>query len=269
MYKFVCLFVLLSLTVSAQEKENNLSLASKEKKAFEILENARKAQNVKLDEIKSLSINYEKNSSTVFNERKIEKNLSSKLDISFPDKIIQENTGNYSTNKEVSSFKINGDLFSYKTDLYKNDGEKIYFDPYTGDKSDLILSIKRDSFYAFFPITLDTSWFFKFSFSYVGIAQSANQKANVIEGISKSGTKYQLFFDEKTNLILMMIKSWKDKSENQITQKYFYSDFKEFDGLYFSTKVKVEQNNSIIEEQTIKSVKVNPKFKDNFFDVKK
>jgi hypothetical protein len=265
---FIFLFLMVSLFYS---QDKPLIIDSKEEKANQVLQDFRKKVSKKTNilDVKSLTVVTDEtfqlitDVATSDGKRKVETNFI------FPDKIQRLTDGNYSTNKEISSIVLNGELISYTSSLYKTSGEKINFDPFaTMDQNALKTTLKRDCFYTIFPISLDSSWHLNLKFEYVGIAESKDGRASVIEAISKSGTKYRLFFDTNTNLLLMMIVSWQNK-EKSFEKKYFYSEYKEMDGLLIATKRVVEQDKKIIEETIIKSFKVNPTFKDNFFDVKK
>jgi hypothetical protein len=67
----------------------------------------------------------------------------------------------------------------------------------------------------------------------------------------------------------MMVETWKNQENKQIEKKFFYSDYKEFSGIKLPTKIKIERSGKLVEERTIKSVKINPQFKANLFEVKK
>jgi hypothetical protein len=269
MNKICHLIILFALLVVTITQETLAQINSKEQNSKHMFDNARKAQKIKLDELKSFTVSFEDLSTTFFGERKIEKSVVSKIDFYLPDKIRRENAGNYSTNQEFSVFTLNGEKISYELDLQKNDGEKINFDPFaTYSKDELKSELKRDTFYLLFPITLDSTWYLPLDFIYVGIAESKNERATLLKATSKTGTIYQLFFDEKTNLLLLMSVSWKNKENQTNERKYFYSDYKEMGGLLIATKIKVELNGKVTEERLIKSLKVNPTFKPNFFDVK-
>jgi hypothetical protein len=269
MKAIIFILIILSSSVFVLGQTNS-SAVTKEQTAKEILEKTLKAQKVQTDKIKGLTVNYEKTVYLSLGERKIEQNISTKLEFSLPDKIHQENSGNYTTNKEISQFTLNGTLFSYKVELFDNDGDKINFDPFaSSDSTQLKDNLKKDTFYAFFPIIFDSSIYTPLNFAFIGIAQSKNDKAAILEAVTAGGVNYRYFFDEKTNLLLMMTESWKNKDNQLREKKYFYSDYKEIDGLFIASKIKVEQNEKLIEERTIKNLKINPIFKENYFAVKK
>ncbi|HSK71274.1 MAG TPA: hypothetical protein VK892_06235, partial [Pyrinomonadaceae bacterium] len=132
-----------------------------------------------------------------------------------------------------------------------------------------ISNLKRSVFPVLFPILLDSSDCFPYNFSYIGVAESKDGRANMIEAVSSDNITYRLFFDEKTNLLLLLTKTWINKANVKRELKYFYSNYKNIEGLQIASTVKIEDGGKLIQTQEIKSLKINPTFKANFFNVKK
>lgn len=266
----VCLLLIVVIGIAYPQQDQSADISKKTDKANEILQAARKAFSKKTDisEVKSLTIISTGQSQLTTELGSTDGTNKIETNFIFPDKIHRIFDGIHSTNSEITSFIVNGELVSYNSAFYTRNGEKINFDYYASkSQKELRAIVKRDAFFSVFPITLDSSWFTPLEFSYIGIAESKDGKANVLEAVSTAGTKYRLFFDVQTNLLLMMIVSRQDKDKT-IETKYFYSDYKEMDGLLVASKI-VIRNNLRTEEILVKTLKVNPKFKDNFYDVKK
>jgi hypothetical protein len=165
----------------------------------------------------------------------------------------------------VEESVLNGENFSYTRNDFV-EGEKVKVPIPTVSKEQSILYLKDSVFPKSFPVTLD-SWYRPLKFYYVGIAESKDGRANVIEAANDK-TIYRLFFDEKTNLLLLMSQTWVDDKNNKYERKYYYSNYQEMDGLLVAAKIKVEilqPNGKIIEVREIKDLKINPTFKSNFF----
>lgn len=104
-------------------------------------------------------------------------------------------------------------------------------------------------------------------FRFVGIATAGKQKAEVIEASFDDIYKLRLFFDQETHLLLMMTSVfYDDVQERELSHKFFYSDYREKDGILFAHKVLMEENNTVIETRKIKSVKQNIRLESDFFD---
>lgn len=248
-------------------------------KAQEILKKAKQALSKKIDlsAAKSFTANYESSSRVAYNDKILEANGNNELNLSSFDKIrakksFQHSANNKPTNTEQQESILNGEKFFFNTNVFKIDGEKIDFNVKSNvDENQLKKmkeSLRAEVFYLFFPITLDASWYFPMNFTYVGIAEAKDGKAEILELVSPNKKNYRLFFDAKTYLLLMMTESWTNKENKSFENRYFFSDYREKDGLLVATKIIVEKNGKVTEEKTIKDLKVNPTFKPNFFDVK-
>lgn len=66
----------------------------------------------------------------------------------------------------------------------------------------------------------------------------------------------------------MAIETWTTNENLAKQRKYFYSDYQEIEGLNVATKIKIEQDGNLSEERTLKTLKLNPVFKSDFFEVK-
>lgn len=76
-------------------------------------------------------------------------------------------------------------------------------------------------------------------FEYVGRAQAGEQIANFVQTTSASGRTIQLFFDEKTNDLLLMIEKFK-KPGRDFERKLYYSNRENRNGVVMPTKIKIE-----------------------------
>ncbi len=257
---------------------------SKKIKAQDILRKAKEisCKTIKPEDIKSFSVNYGKSKTSLVDFGKGEQEWitseNSKFNWSMPDKFNVETDsegsigGNF-TNSEQTKVIINGNEVYKNTELFDKEGQKItYFDANSlNDSKERKSGVLSDAFDIFFPITLDSTFYVSLDFTYTGKAELENKKMDVIEAISKGGTTYRLFFDEKTHLLSLMTKSWKNANGKQFDQKNFYSNYKEVSGLLVAHKIitqstsKANGNTEII----IKNLRVNADFKSDTFKVKK
>jgi hypothetical protein len=59
------------------------------------------------------------------------------------------------------------------------------------------------------------------------------------------------------------------KTGEEVEHKYFFSDYKEENGVNFAHKIIIHENGEIIEERDIKAIELNPKVEPNFFAMTK
>jgi len=242
-------------------------------KAEQILKHAREAisKKIKVEDIKSLLINIKSSEQFVVPTRQnqvIQGNIETEFGLILPDKIRQNFSGDYTTNQSTSILVLNGDRFSRKTNVTVG-GEPVNVDIDNIDsKEQNIARLKYDTFINIFPVILDATYYAPLEFRYTGATESKDIRAEILEAHTRNGAKYNLFFDAKTYLLLMMTESWTNKENKSFENKYFYSDYQEKGGLLVATKIIVEKNGKVVEEKTIKDLKVNTTFTSNFFDVK-
>lgn len=267
--KVVCILAL-ALTLGVVHAQDKAPAADvKDSQAKQVFEKARAAagKRVSLKDIKGLTLITEESFQFTALERKIQG--TKKIETSFvaPDKIRQKTLGDYSTNQEDSIYVLNGDKFYSKIDIYVNGKLQQDFSTAVA-KQTQIAQLRRDTFIRLFPIILDSSWYLPLDFQYVGVAESKDGKADVVEALTPGKTKYRLFFDADTHLLLMMTQSWADKENKQHENKYYYSDYQEKGGLMVATKVVAENDGEVGAEKTVTDVKVNPSFKPDVFEAR-
>lgn len=159
---------------------------------------------------------------------------------------------------ETNRVKIDDRGFTEMTLIPKGDAQKI--------KEEKISKIKFDTFSTIFPILFKFDNGLKFKF--VGVANAGEQKADVVETTVAGTHKVKLFLDKETHLLLLMTANFYDEiQKKEIEQKFFYSDFKEENGLLYAHKIIVQENGEAIEERVIKLITPNPELKSGFFDV--
>lgn len=139
-----------------------------------------------------------------------------------------------------------------------------------------------------FPRLLAFPWDSSIEYIYVGKAQSGDIKADVVELKSAFKSNIKLFFDEKTNLLLMMTVQKGEGEKKSETNTYYFSNYELTNGILTAKKISIrgssiDKNRREIEglpatlssetktigEVTVKDLKVNPTFKPDFFAVKK
>jgi hypothetical protein len=118
--------------------------------------------------------------------------------------------------------------------------------------------LRYDAFSVFFPLLLDFDKEMKFS--YLGVAKSGEQTADVI-GTKLDGIyDIQLFFDKKTHkLILMVSKFFRERWKENIEHKFFFSDYETEDGFNFAHKIVIQENGEVMEERKIQKFIANSK----------
>lgn len=132
----------------------------------------------------------------------------------------------------------------------------------------LLEKTKYEAFCLSFPVLLSSNE--NLSFEYVGVVTSGDRKADVLATSFIDNYKIRLYFDQITHqLLLMSVKFIEPKTSEEITQKHFFSDYKEVNGINFAHKIIIHENGEIIEERDIKVIEINPKLEPNFFEVKK
>lgn len=272
-FSFAVLLILFS-NIVAQEKPSSATEASN-LKAQAILNQSRKAISLKrnISEISEIAITINSAGQFDTNGKKAQFTTETELGVELPNKIKKKEFIDYQTNQTNEHSVLNGEAFSKKLDAISN-GRVMNINLQSNQnketqKQNNISQLKSQVFTSIFPIILNTSFYEPLEFNYIGIAESKDGKADVIETTAASGTKYQLFFDQQTNLLLMMTQSWTGKtSGKKYEKKYFYSDYREVDGLNAPHKIVVQQDGAVIEESQLKTLKVNPKFTADFFEVK-
>lgn len=238
---------------------------SKDTKAQEIITNARSAISKGRDvqNIRGFACRLEETSTST---SKQEKGASGRTEITSTTEIsveILKPKINYLWNADIRTgdanngqqfeFKLDGKSFSF-ADNVMFEGKVIASNLSVRTREVAIKKLNQSLFRDTFHFSFDSSWYAPLQFSYKGIAESKNQKANIIE-TTLDDTTYRLFFDSETNLLLLMTRTLKDASEKTIEFKHYYSDYKEFDGILLPTKIKTERDNAYFAEQVLKSVK--------------
>lgn len=138
---------------------------------------------------------------------------------------------------------------------------------------------KEELFFLFFPILLESADF-QLEFRFIGKAElksgKNSVKADVLEADIGKEKKIKLFFDETTHLLNLLITEGKLPRRVDMEEKRYYTDYKAVEGLMIANKINVnrkESNDIVIreyfEQQILKSAKIGPTFKPDFFRVKK
>lgn len=132
----------------------------------------------------------------------------------------------------------------------------------------LLQKTKYEAFTIGFPIFLFADE--DLNFEYLGTAKSGDQNAHVLATSIAGVYRIKLFFDQKTRQLLLMSADFTEpKTGEEIQQKYFFSDYREENGINFAHKVIVHENGEIVEERDIKAIELNPELQADFFALKK
>lgn len=295
MFKCFCLGLLILIYSSAVNAQD-IKFSDKERmeKGNQIIENARKGIGVN-DLITNLAT-FRLLTKSLSDLKEVEVTNTKEINVLFPDKILYV----YSTATpfESKSTSIwNGEKYKKLSEFATPDGqrtvrdvtnqqpsgnlEKFVKDKEILEKFKMAMAIDpkmrmNDNLWSeIFPLILAHPFERQAEFKYIGKAQAANGEANIVETTSASGRLIHLFFDSKTNQLLMMTEKYKSFDGDYET-KYYYSNRESVSGVLIPKKIKVEHKytatgkeakvtNTYIE---IVEFKVNPKFKSNLFDVK-
>lgn len=271
--KKIILFLVICSSTFAQDKPLTISESQKAasvKKAEQVLLQAKNAvsKKTKIADIKNLTVISETSRELSVAGKIIPQTSKVETSFALPNKIHRKNSSNQSNSQQQENYTLNGSEFYAKLDVFV-DGklQNIDVNNYS-DKKSQISYLTRETFLLVFPMTLNASWYIPLEFSYVGIAESKDGKAEVIEAVSPNKARYRLFFDPETHLLLLMTENWTDKNNKQNENKYFFSNHQEKDGLLIATKIITEENGEVVEEKEIKDLKINPNFKSDLFEVK-
>jgi hypothetical protein len=125
-----------------------------------------------------------------------------------------------------------------------------------------------------FPILLTNPLNTNVKYEYVGKAESAKQRADIVDVKSNFYRKIRLIFDENTHLLLMMTFEL-DLAKLTTIQKYYFSNYQLTDGLLVAKTIKQEGEEVFkdgSEKKTynppspvIKEIKINSNQKANLF----
>lgn len=99
-------------------------------------------------------------------------------------------------------------------------------------------------------------------FTYIGEAESSDQRADVVEANTTDGTRLRLYFDKTSHLLLMMSYIGRNGGE---TQKVFLSDYRAENNLLVAHRVTIEVDGRTVEERELRNFSVNPSFNSSRF----
>ena len=286
-YSVTCLILALCFSCLGQNTEAN------KVRATEVFDKARKAagEKVKSSDIKSLLFEWEITKRTSINvpghSNETDKKIKSKWYFVLPDlkqakeeRITEKTTvvGGRSLTPvtTIEETIINGDGFSYTRDSYRR-GKKLRPFVLSGNKEKSRENTLPDVFSRLFPITFNLPYVYSEPY-YAGIAESKDRRASILESVvsNKSDdtkTTCRLFFDVKTNLLLLITYTTKKKGSLKSESKHYYSDYREIAGRLVPTEIKTESSVyrkgdlivRIIENAVMEDLKINPAFKSGFF----
>jgi hypothetical protein len=105
--------------------------------------------------------------------------------------------------------------------------------------------------------------------------QAGEQIANFVQTTSASGHLIQLFFDEKTSSLLLLINKY-STPDKEFETKYYYSNREKREGILIPTKFKIEYKTTskgeipkiIFEYIDVVDFKINPKLDEKMFEIK-
>ncbi len=278
------LFLLISITNGNYAQEIVKKDISKLERGQEIINLARKAidKGNGLDKLKTFYINIDHTTPGQWE-------FTTEISIILPGKVKDVTTfgatksyevfeeGKYSEDSEMF---LNGKAYSaarggrplikpkippYFKEIFSK--EKIQYLENNPDKL-RILSMEAAMWSDIFPILLFNPINTDVEYEYVGKAESAKQRADIIDVKSDFYRKIRLFFDEKTHLLLMMTQEL-DKPESKYIEKRYFSGYETVDGLLIAKRIGVDAEEIYKDgrekkvykpsPRTYKEIKINPK----------
>lgn len=276
---FVFLFV---FTLLLDQSFTTVRADDKASQAEEILAKARAAlgNDTKTQSISSFSLTWK--------YRKLSGNTSLsgeiKIHALLPDKLLKEDVFDLSIGQVINREVMNGDKATSETQSTSSEipvtsiGEQ--------DQSAVRRRMQKDYTLTLLQLLLKSSTDFPLEFSYVGEAEAKDGQALVVDASGQDNFAARLFFDKATFRLLLLsyrvpevkftISS--DNTEKNNTQiprgaevevKLRFSDYKPEDGIILPHLITTEQNGKIVAEKELKSFKLNPTFKQSFFEIKK
>lgn len=249
-------------------------------KAAQVLKQAQEIvrKNLKNTEIKGLIITSRRESSMEYSEatlkaipklRNQRMTSDDELGASWPDKIRNKTETTFPNNQQIQDSVLNGDRYSEKSDVFA-EGKLIVLnmgDSKPKSEKEKIAAMKNDLFLDLFSLALDYSWYPEVDFKFIGVAEAAGAKADTIEATLPGGRKYRLFFDQQTHLLLLASET-KMEANKEVVTKYFFSAYREEDGLLIAHTITTEKDGNVTGEKQIKRLVINPTFKPDYFAIK-
>lgn len=156
---------------------------------------------------------------------------------------------------------LDGTTYNAKSS-YKDADAVLFKESFNRDTDEIRLrfmkELRYDAFIICFPLLLDFDKEMKFN--YVGVAKAGDQTADVIETKLDGIYDIQLFFDNKTHKLLLMVSKFvRERWNENIEHKFFFSDYETVDGFDFAHKIVIQENGEVMQEIKIKKFIANSK----------
>lgn len=287
------LILLLATFVFSQEK---IDVKEQAKNGVQIIENARKAIGA-IDIVKSVYL-------STISESVIEKfhiTESREISLILPDKILLINSSKTPVESKDTT-KWNGEKYKKFYEFVDLDGRRtitdatksknydnsIKFALDKGDKetAEKLEALKKNQpdptrqlynnlWTSLFPLILTQPFESNAEFKYIGNVKASNTLTTVVDVVTGNSHLLRLFFDSKTNYLLLMIETytfWDGDYEN----KYYYSNRELINNVLIPRKIKVENKFTPTGKEPrisyvnidILEFKLNPEFKKDTFEIK-
>jgi hypothetical protein len=214
-----------------------------------------------------------------------------RYDFIFPDKFRKEeilNMGGDDITEVNSSSLLNGELARFDV-RSSNPGVPVMDNgPGGGDaQARLRQGLRKEYALQALQLLLTPSPSYPFEFTYAGEAQAGDGSADVLDAKGPGGFAVRLFFDKTTHRLLMM--SYKEprpvfmpgqqakgatrsdsgeNTEDMLEVRLRFSDYRAEAGILLPHLITREKDGKIDRETELKSVKINPSFKPEYFAVK-
>lgn len=261
---FIICFLLLcasSLRNYSQEKtkspENELAAVSPE----QIIEKSRNAISKAVDVSKIDKFYVEMSSIKAAGnaDKNSQSSQETKLSVDFPNEVLLDVYIDFSTNQFSRVEKLRKGIYSENSQVIV-DNKPLYAALNLPETPRNIKegNFKVKLFTMLFPMILTSPDYESLEFKFIGVAKSEEDDLDIIEVQMENETMIRLFFEKKSSLLKLMTEKWVDsRTKREFERKYYFSDYREREGILLANKVFIEIPNVVSEERTPTKLKIN------------
>lgn len=256
---------IICLAVAYTNAQQNNETQSKIR-AQEIMKSAREAIRLKTTPSKLLSIYI---SFEGLRDEGVELPERNELEVTLHDKIRYSSVIETKVAKAILVKKLSDDHYKMEVNnLHSRLGISSSAKTASGKEDVNIKNLRLETSEMLLPFVVDFL-FMPLEFKYIGVAESDIGKAYVLEAKTADKEQYQLLFDQKSHLLVMMVKSFTNDEEKAVEHRFYYTEYKENNGMLIPHKVTIEgQGEKYFVERKLTGFKINPEFTPDTFEIK-